>query len=295
MKREIITIDESLCNGCGECITACAEGALKLVDGKAKLVKQQFCDGFGDCMGECPTGALKIVEQDVPDYDPAAAREHVAKTLGVEAVRGFDAAAKAHGVAAVGDPGRPRPSVAATSPVHGGGCPGTMMRFDARRAARPSPTPLFGGRGADISAADISSPDAGGMGVGVQVQQAIRSELNQWPIQIHLVRPDAPFFKDRELVVLSSCSPIASADIHWRFIRGRSVVVGCPKLDRTDGYVEKLAAILQEPSIPKVTIVRMEVPCCGGLTAIVREAARQSGRTDLDVEEVMVGLTGDIR
>ena len=152
-----------------------------------------------------------------------------------------------------------------------GGCPGMAMRFNPEKT-KPASQP------------------SGGQGP----RQAIPSELQQWPVQIHLVRPDAPYFKNRELVVLSTCSPIASADIHWRFIRGRSVVVGCPKLDQTDGYIEKLAAIFAEPSIPKVIVVRMEVPCCGGLTSIVSNAVRMSGRSDLQVEEVTVGLNGDI-
>ncbi len=130
---------------------------------------------------------------------------------------------------------------------------------------------------------------------GESTGQAIRSDLTQWPVQVHLVQPGAPFFQGRELVVLSTCSPVASADVHWRFIRGRGVAVGCPKLDRTDGYAEKLGGILSEPSIPKVIVVRMEVPCCGGLSEIVREAVRLSGRTDLKAEEVTVGLNGDIQ
>lgn len=256
MKRKIITINEDLCNGCGECVTACAEGALQIVAGKAKLVREQYCDGFGDCVGECPTGALKIVESDVPDYDPAAARVHVARTGGEEAVRKFDTAAQRHGAEA----GRPRP----------GGCPGMAMR--------------------DYPAAP-AAPVAASAGLPPRVQS---SELRQWPIQIHLVPPGAPFFKGKELVVMSTCAPLASADVHWRFLRGRSVVVGCPKLDRTDGYVEKMAAILSEPTLPQVIVVRMEVPCCGGLTALVRAAAQASGRRDLVVEEVAVALNGDV-
>ncbi len=261
VKRKIITIDEDRCNGCGECITACAEGALRLVNGKAKLVKEKFCDGFGDCIGECPTGALQIVEREVPDYDAAATREHVA-TSGSDAVRKFDEAAKSHQMKE-----RVQHMMGRS-----GGCPGSAMRFN--------PKPQGARRAAPAG--------AGGPA------QMIPSELQQWPVQIHLVRPDAPYFKDRELVVLSTCAPIASADTHWRFIRGRSVVVGCPKLDRTEGYAEKLAAILAEPSIPKVLVVRMEVPCCGGLTEIVREAVAASGRADLVMEEVTVGLGGDI-
>lgn len=261
MKRKIIEIDASLCNGCGACITACAEGALQLVDGKAKLVKEQYCDGFGDCMGECPTGALKIVEMDVPDYDPVATREHVAKTGGADAVRKFDNAAQAHEMKE-----RVKPMMA-----HGGGCPGTRMRM-ATEAPSAAPTPT-------------------GTGMPSQVNP---SELRQWPVQIHLVQPGAPFFKNKELVIMSTCGPIASADVHWRFLRGRSVVVGCPKLDDTEGYAGKLGAILSEPSIPKVIVVRMEVPCCGGLTAITRQAVQLSGRKDLIFEEITVGLDGNI-
>ena len=262
MKRKIIRIDEGLCNGCGDCITACAEGALQLVNGKAKLVKEQFCDGFGDCIGECPTGALVIEEREVPDYDPAATRAHAVETGGPGAARKFDEAAKRHNMKENAMPTM-RP---------GGGCPGTMMRT------------MTGSGAASVAATP-------GAGLPPKVNP---SELAQWPIQIHLVRPDAPYFKNRELVVLSTCAPVASADVHWRFIRGRSVVIGCPKLDRTEGYVEKLAAILGEPSIPKVIVVRMEVPCCGGLSAIVSEAVSRSGRSGLAVEEVTVALGGDV-
>lgn len=266
-KRKIIEIDEDLCNGCGECISACAEGALKLVNGKARLVKEDFCDGFGDCLGECPTGALKIVERDVPDYNPAATRDHVARTGGAEAVRKFDDAAARH------DAAHPAPAAPAL-PILGGGCPGSRMRSfgdDSRPAAAPTPS-------------------ASGMPARVNP-----SELRQWPIQIHLVSPGAPFFRGKELVVMNTCGPLASADIHWRFLRGRSVVVGCPKLDRTEGYAEKLAAILGEPSIPKVIVVRMEVPCCGGLTRIVQQAVGACGRTDLAFEEVVLGLQGEVQ
>ncbi len=265
MKRKIIEIDENLCNGCGECIRACAEGALQLVNGKAKLVKEQFCDGFGDCLGECPTGALKIVEREVPDYDRAATRQHVAQNGGAEAVRKFDAAAARHEAPAV--------RTMEIAPA-GGGCPGMRMRMaeeEPVRAAAPVPT--------------------SGSGLPPQVQP---SELRQWPIQIHLVSPGARYFHNKELVVMNTCGALASADVHWRFLRGRSVVVGCPKLDRTEGYGEKLAAILREPSIPKVVVVRMEVPCCGGLTRIVMQAVQASGRTDLPFEEVTIGLNGDI-
>lgn len=240
MKRKIIEIDESKCNGCGACVTGCAEGALQIVDGKAKLVNEVFCDGLGACIGECPTGALQIVEREAPAFSEAAVEAHLR-----------------------GQPPQRTPPA--------GGCPGMQVRFGQASAA----------------SAPVAAGSAGG--------QVIRSELSQWPTQLHLVPVEAPFFKNRELVVLSTCSPSASPDVNWRFIRGRAIAIACPKLDRTDGYVEKLAAILASNGIPKVIIVRMEVPCCGGLTRMVQEAVRRSGRTDLAVEEAVIGLDGDLR
>lgn len=234
MKRKIIEIDENKCNGCGACVTGCAEGALQIVNGKAKLVSEVFCDGLGACIGECPTGALKIIERDAPEFDEAAVQKHVQKK---------------------------------TPPA--GGCPGLQIRFGEKKDAAPAAPAVSG--------------------------QVIPSELNQWPTQLHLVPPVAPFFKNRELVVLSTCSPSASPDVNWRFIRGRAIAIACPKLDRTEGYVEKLTAILASNGIPKVIIVRMEVPCCGGLTMMVKEAARSSGRTDLIIEEATIGLDGELR
>jgi NAD-dependent dihydropyrimidine dehydrogenase PreA subunit len=315
--RKIIRINEELCDGCGECITACAEGALQLVDGKARLVNEAFCDGFGDCVGDCPTGAMVVEERDAEAFDFEATRAHVEREGGSEAVRKLEMAAVAHEQHVHGPAGRPahgpaqglrhgpthgparrRPdgpshafshgpargpvNTPADGPVQiptgirmaaprpsGGGCPGTRMQF------RPA--------GNDVRPVDGDGP-----------KQAIPSELRQWPVQIHLVQPGAPFFENRELVIMNTCGPIASADVHWRFLRGRSVVVGCPKLDDTRPYAGKLAAILQDTSIPKATVVRMEVPCCGGLTEIAQEARSLSGREDLALEEVTVGVSGDI-
>jgi len=271
MKRKMITIDEDLCNGCGNCIAACAEGALELIDGKARVVKEQFCDGFGDCIGDCPTGALKIEELEVAAFDLEAVRTHLRSTQGEAAVARMEEANHAHAAGEHPVPPTPPPR---TPPS--GGCPSLRTRF-APSSAGSAP------------ASATAAPGASGP------LQAHRSDLEQWPVQIHLVQPGAPFFKGRELVVLSTCAPVASADVHWRFLRGRSVAVGCPKLDRTEGYAEKLGAILEESSIPKVIVVRMEVPCCGGLTVLVAEAVRLSKRTDLEVEEVVVGVNGDIK
>ena len=256
MKRKIIEINEDLCNGCGECVTGCAEGALQIVDGKAKMVKEQFCDGFGDCIGTCPTGALKIVERDAEAFDIAATREHVRGLGGDDAVQRMDAANEVHEA-------KPK-----APPM--GGCPGMQVRMGQQSESPKSKVE-----------ANISG-------------QVIKSDLDQWPVQLHLVQPSAPFFDGKELVILSTCAPVASPDVHWRYVRGRSLVVACPKLDRTDGYVEKLAAIMAQNNIPKVIVVRMTVPCCGGLSMMARQAHAASGRTDLIVEEVTIGLDGEL-
>ena len=261
MKRKIIEIDEDLCTGCGDCIVGCAEGALQLVDGKAKLVKEDFCDGFGDCVGTCPTGALKIVEREAVAFDEQATIEHVRNIGGEEAVERMLKAGEVHEAKAKATP---QPS--------GSGCPGLKLRFGNK--------------------AQEEKPKAQSTSVSGQV---IKSDLDQWPIQLHLVPPTAPFFEGKDLVVLSTCAPVASPDVHWRFVRGRSLVVACPKLDRTEGYVEKLAAIMANNNIPKVMVVRMEVPCCGGLTMITKQAHAMSGRSDLVVEEVTIGLDGELR
>ena len=269
MKRKIITIDEDKCNGCGDCVVACAESAIQIINGKAKLVKEQYCDGMGDCLGECPTGAIKIEELDVPDFDAAETRAHVAKTGGAAAVKKFDEAAIRHGLTPA-----PKPTFAAHAHQHagGGGCPGTRMR--TMQPGTPAAAPMPSGNGLP--------------------PKLNPSELAQWPVQIHLVSPQAPYFKGKELVIMNTCGGLASADIHWRFLRGRSVVVGCPKLDETSSYAEKLATILAEPTIPKALVVRMEVPCCGGLTAIAQEAVSLSGRKDLKLEEITLALSGEV-
>ncbi len=262
MQRPILTIDRDLCNGCGQCVTACAEGAIEMRDGKAVVVKEEFCDGLGACIGECPTGALVIGQREAPAFDPDAVAVHL---------RRLGRAPAPH--AAPHDPGT---HVAAAPPIDDlpCGCPGSSVRMGdpVRAMSRPAP------------------PPDGGLPARVQP-----SELGHWPVQLHLVPIRAPFFQSgRELVVLSTCAPVASADIHWRFLRGRSVVVACPKLDRTDPYVEKLAAIFASNPIPRVIVVRMEVPCCGGLARFVALARERCGRLDLVVDEVVVGTEGDV-
>ncbi|MGB3975618.1 MAG: 4Fe-4S binding protein [bacterium] len=272
-KRKIIHINEELCNGCGLCVLACSEGALQIIDGKAKLVKEDYCDGLGDCLGECPTGALTIEEKEAPAFDFHATLKHVTASQGEEGVERFMQAAREHGLI----DSQHDPDLTSTSKqpkVPEGGCPGLRHFTKTAPASPPQPAKIDG---------------AGLPG------QVIPSDLAQWPVQLHLVNPGADFFNHKELVVLSTCGPVASADIHWRFLRGRSVVVACPKLDRTEPYVDKLAAILSNPTIPKVIVVRMSVPCCGGLTRMIEQAMTIAGREDLAFQQIIVNTDGTIR
>ena len=233
MKRKIIEIDEEKCNGCGQCITGCHEGALQLVNGKAKLVQDQYCDGLGDCIGECPTGALTIVEREADAFDEKLVQQHLAQPAG-------------------------------------GGCPGSRIRTMDRESAA-----------AAVAQTSSSHP------------QVLTPEIEQWPVMLHLVPPHAPFLKGKELVLLSTCSSVSCPDVQWRYIRGRSVVVACPKLDRKDGYVEKLTAILQSNPIQRVLVVRMEVPCCGGLAVMLNKAIAACGRP-VEIVEVTIGVDGQV-
>ena len=228
MKRKIIEIDESKCNGCGACAAACHEGAIGMVNGKAKLLRDDFCDGFGDCLPQCPTGAITFTEREAAAYNEAA----------VAAVKKEKAA--------------PRPM---TPPV--GGCPG--MRLQALK-------PLHAAETIAPAVPTAASPSA-----------ETPSQLAQWPCQIRLVPPTAPFFAGAELLIAADCTAYAYANFHAAFMRGRVTIVGCPKLDPVD-YSEKLTDILRQNDIRSVTLVRMEVPCCGGLERAAQDALRASGK-----------------
>ena len=214
MLRKIIRIDEEKCNGCGACASACHEGAIAMVNGKARLTRDDYCDGMGDCLPACPTGAITFEEREAAAYDEQAVRAH-------------------------------KQAKAETLPC---GCPGTH----ARAIERP----------------DCSSQPAA---------QEAPSRLSQWPVQIKLVPVNAPYFKGARLLIAADCTAYAYAAFHERFMKGRITLVGCPKLDSVD-YAEKLTRILAENDVRSVTVVRMEVPCCGGLENAVKRALKDSGK-----------------
>ncbi|HOE00498.1 MAG TPA: 4Fe-4S binding protein [Kiritimatiellia bacterium] len=227
MKRKIVEINEDLCNGCGLCVSACHEGAIQMVAGKARLVSDAYCDGLGDCLPACPTGAIQITEREAAPFDAAAV-----------------AARQAAGQPAA------KPADSALPPLPCG-CPGQMAKTIERKPTPPATAP----------AAD--APTA--------------SELTNWPVQIKLVNVRAPYLQNAALLVAADCTAFAYPDIHRRFMRNKVTLIGCPKLDEGD-YAEKLTAILQANDIKSVTVLRMEVPCCGGITQAVTRALQASGK-----------------
>jgi len=229
MLRKIIRIDEEKCTGCGICANACHEGAIDIIDGKARLMRENFCDGFGDCLPGCPTGAISFEEREAPEYDEAAVKAAMAK--------------KKSGTAA-------------------GGCPGSMVR-------RLDPVP----------AAQVTA-------------QAQSSRLTNWPVQIKLAPLKAPYFSGASLLIAADCAAYTYAAFHEDFIKGRVTLIGCPKLDSID-YSEKLTEILRCNDITELCVVRMEVPCCGGLERAVKTALVKSGK-DLPCRVVTIGINGSI-
>jgi Pyruvate/2-oxoacid:ferredoxin oxidoreductase delta subunit len=245
--RKIIRIDEDKCNGCGLCVSACAEGAIQLVDGKARLVSESYCDGLGACLGECPQDAITIEEREAEAFDEKAAQAHVQKQKA-------PAAAPASA---------PVPSLA-HAPSHAG-CAGTRMR-----SLQPKVAPAACCGDAEPSSA-----------------------LANWPVQLKLVPPTAPYFRGADLLLAADCVPFAYAGFHAKMLPGKPVIIGCPKLDDAGFYVEKLAAILKAAAPRSLTVAHMEVPCCMGLVHIAREAIAKAG-VAVPLREITVSIDGKI-
>ena len=241
VRRKIIEIDEELCNGCGQCVPACAEGALEIVDGKARVIGEQYCDGLGACLGECPTGALRIVEREAEDFDERAVEELLARKR------------QEPQAPPVADPGC--------------GCPGSQVQMFAMPAA---------------AAGRISAPTA-----------PTGSALTHWPVQIRLVPPTAPYLRGAHLLVAADCVPVAYPSFHQELLAGKVVMVGCPKFDDRQMYVDKFRQIFATAGLAALTIAIMEVPCCGGMRAIVQEALSQAG-SSLRPEVVVIGARGHV-
>lgn len=259
MKRQIIHIDEEKCNGCGQCVTGCAEGAIQLIDGKAKLVSEVYCDGLGACIGECPVGALTLEEKEAPDYDQAAVDRHLA-AVGRSHHKAHDPVAQ---------PAAPN----FAQPFQG--CPGSMARSLKQTHQTPSPAACPGS--APVS---CSSKDAPSM-------------LGNWPVQLSLVPVNAPYLERASLLIAADCTAFAYPDFNRRFMKGKVALIGCPKLDDAGFYREKLAKIISTNDIEFIHVVYMEVPCCGGLVRLVQGAVADSGHK-VPVKLTKIGIGGEI-
>jgi len=232
MLRKIIKIDEEKCNGCGACAAACHEGAIEMINGKAKLTREDYCDGLGDCLPACPVDAISFEEREAPAYNEEAVRQAKMKQFGVKLPCG---------------------------------CPGSQSRAIERPQTPATPANSVG----------------------------LSSQLRQWPVQIKLVPVNAPYFDSANLLIAADCTAYAYANFHNDFIRNRITLVGCPKLDEGD-YAEKLTAIIANNNIKSVTIVRMEVPCCGGIEHAAKRAIQASGKF-LPWQVVTITTDGQIK
>ncbi len=241
--RKIIEIDEEVCDGCGNCVVACAEGAIEIIDGKAKVIADKYCDGLGACMGDCPQDALKIIEREADEFDEEA----------VEELLKNQAAAK-------------------KSAPTGGGCPSAALKT----------FPTADGSHDCNCASNAKTVPAGGP-----------SALGHWPVQIRLVPAGAPFLKGADLLIAADCVPVAYPSFHADFLKGKAVMIGCPKFDDAQSYVDKLAQVFKESGIKSITSVIMEVPCCSGMPAIINKALEVSGM-EIPFNEVVVSAQGNI-
>ncbi len=241
--RKIIEIDEEKCDGCGNCVPSCAEGAIQIIDGKAKVVKDQYCDGLGACLGECPQGALKLIEREADEFDEVAVEAFL------KAQEKQKAPEKAPATLACGCPS----TQLKTFPAGGGGC---------KEANKPA------------------------------IMEAGASALCHWPVQIRLIPPTAPFLKGAELLITADCAAVAAPRFHAEYLKGKVVMMGCPKFDDVESYVDKFAQIFKVAGIKSITTLIMEVPCCSGLPGLVEKAMALAG-VEIPMEKVVINARGE--
>lgn len=300
MKRTIIKIDEDLCNGCGLCVSGCHEGALQLIDGKARMISDLYCDGLGACIGDCPVGAITLEDREAEPYDEIKVMERISPKgeatviahlnhlidhdqtefveQGIQYIidnkLDVDLRKLKNYTSEEIETETPKKSEKMEIHAHnGGGCPGSrMMSFDRPETATAVET-------ATTTATSATQP----------------SELRQWPVQLHLVNPQAPYFQDADVLMAADCVAFSMGNFHSKYLKGKGLAIACPKLDHgKDIYIEKLTAMIDHAKINTLTVMVMEVPCCSGLLQMAKLAVQNASRK-VPVKALVVGLDGEIR
>lgn len=240
MLRKIVNIDADKCNGCGICVPSCAEGAIKIVNGKAVLAAENLCDGLGACLGDCPQGAITVEEREADPFDEVAVEKHLTAI------------------------GKPTLHTATVVSHAGEGCPGSRsISFE-----RPLPS------------------------CNSDTKASRQSQLAQWPVQLHLVPTNAPYFQGADLLITADCVPVAYAGYHEDFLQGKAVVMGCPKLDDNQFYMQKLTELFSISNVKSITVLKMEVPCCGGIAVAAKQALASCGK-EIPYNEITIGIHGN--
>ncbi|MBN2803144.1 MAG: 4Fe-4S binding protein [Deltaproteobacteria bacterium] len=256
--RKIVKIDENLCNGCGECVPSCAEGAIKIIDGKARLSAENLCDGLGACLGDCPMGAITLEERDADDFDEAEVEKIMKKSENrkknqllpiINATSFSPMTSKSHG---------------------GGGCPGSRsISFNSN--------------------SDNKTDGEQSYETGTQP-----SELTQWPVQMHLISPVAPYFQNSDVLLAADCVAFSVGDFHRTWLKGKALAIACPKLDDgQDTYLKKLVSMIDDAKINTLTVMIMEVPCCGGLIRLASQAVESASRK-IPIKKIVVSIRGEL-
>ncbi len=269
MKRDIIKIDEEKCTGCGKCIPGCPEGALQVIDGKARLISDLFCDGLGACLKDCPEDAMTIEQREAEPYDEYKVMENVVKA-GENVIKVHLKHLDEHGektflAQAIDYLNKNNIKVPEYKEKLPCGCPGTMQKT-INRDRKPA----------------------------AESNVSVQAELNNWPIQLQLVNPNASFFDNADLVISADCVPFAHANFHQKFLKNKVLIMFCPKLDKViDMYVDKLAQIFESQNIQSVTLLHMEVPCCGGVEVVVKRALEKANKT-MVIKDYTISMSGEV-
>ncbi len=253
IKRKIVKIDEAKCNGCGICIPSCAEGALQIIDGKARLVSERYCDSLGACLSECPQGAISIEEREAEAFDEKAVQQHLEK----------------------------KPALSSEPAC---GCPSARVQEFEKKDTLPC----------GCSSSNVSEFKERAAGAEPATKMGQPSALGHWPVQLTLVPPKAPFLQGANVLLAADCTAFSLGGFHTDFLQGHALLVACPKLDDYEAHLAKLTEILRQSDIRSLNVLRMEVPCCSGLTRMAMQAILASGK-DIPFKETIIGIRGEVK